>query len=101
MGTGRGPRFASAYVGRKWFVSIAFFNPARDLLVDKVKTVVGFARLFRPRYAQANLGHPSYPSDLAMTQTPRGRLRVSGRKRFKKNWAKAPTCPLAGYNVAP
>jgi hypothetical protein len=49
---------------------LLFLAPARDLLADKVKTVVGFARLFRPRYARANLGHPSYPSGLAMRQTP-------------------------------
>jgi hypothetical protein len=29
------------------------------LLVDMAKAIVGFARLFRPRYALANLGHPS------------------------------------------
>jgi hypothetical protein len=29
------------------------------LLVEVVKTFVGFARLFRPTYAEANVGHPS------------------------------------------
>jgi hypothetical protein len=28
---------------------LLFLAPARDLLVDRVKTVVGFAGLFRPR----------------------------------------------------
>jgi hypothetical protein len=32
-------------------------------------------RLFRPRYAGANLGHPSSPSGLATPQTPKGRLK--------------------------
>ena len=32
---------------------------AVDLVVDSVKAMVGFARLFRPRYAWANLEHPS------------------------------------------
>jgi hypothetical protein len=38
-----------------------------NLVVDVAKAMVGFARIFRPRYALANLGHPSYSSDLAMT----------------------------------
>ena len=42
------------------------------MVVDVAKAMVGFARLFRPRYAVANLGHPSYSSDLAMTWTPQG-----------------------------
>jgi hypothetical protein len=32
---------------------------ALDVLVDRVETVVGYARLFRPTYALANVGHPS------------------------------------------
>jgi hypothetical protein len=35
--------------------------------------MVGFAHRFRPRYAWANLGHPSSSYWLlAMTQTPKG-----------------------------
>jgi hypothetical protein len=30
-----------------------------ELVGDLVKAVVGFARLFRPTYAGANVGHPS------------------------------------------
>jgi hypothetical protein len=36
-----------------------FCLPGLDLLMEMVKALVGFARLFRPRYALANLGHPS------------------------------------------
>jgi hypothetical protein len=32
-----------------------------DLLVNSQKAMEGSARLFRPRYAWANLGHPSSP----------------------------------------
>jgi hypothetical protein len=30
-----------------------------DLLVEIARAVVGFARLIRPTYAEANVGHPS------------------------------------------
>jgi hypothetical protein len=33
---------------------------------------LGFAHLFRPTYAEANVGHPSIPSNAAMTQAPSG-----------------------------
>jgi hypothetical protein len=41
------------------------------------KRSLGFAHLFRPRYAGANLGHPSIASEAAMTKTPKGRLKVA------------------------
>src|ERR1700733_15146130 len=34
-------------------------NPEWIQLDGQFKAIVGFARLFRPRYALANLGHPS------------------------------------------
>jgi hypothetical protein len=34
------------------------------LRCDRVKRSLGFARLFRPTYAGANVGHPSYSSQL-------------------------------------
>jgi hypothetical protein len=52
-------RVAPAYVGRKWYLSIAFSYTSQDLLVDMAKALVGFARLLRPTYAGANVGHPS------------------------------------------
>jgi hypothetical protein len=58
MGTGQVPQVRQKVPGRRRYVSIAFSGPGPGLLVDRVKTVVGFARLFRPRYAEANLGAP-------------------------------------------
>ncbi len=38
----------------------AVSRPGKQL--QKAKAIEGFARLFRPRYAGANLGHPSISS---------------------------------------
>jgi hypothetical protein len=43
------PMFAPAYMGRKWNISNAFPGSASDSLVEVAKTLVGFARLFRPK----------------------------------------------------
>jgi hypothetical protein len=45
---------------RTWAENVFFRMLLPDRLSDlKEKTVEGFAHLFRPRYASANLGHPS------------------------------------------
>jgi hypothetical protein len=46
----------------------------RIFLLDRVKTVVGFAPLSRPTYALANVGHPSRSYPLLL----RHRLRTDG-----------------------
>ena len=45
--------------GRKMMCFDCFSWPSLDLLVDIAKAIVGFARRFRPTYAEANVGHPS------------------------------------------
>jgi hypothetical protein len=42
--------------------------------VEHQKRSLGCAHHFRPRYAVANVGHPSISSDSALTQTPAGLL---------------------------
>src|ERR1700689_3530943 len=60
------PRVAPAYLGRKWVLRMLFsllsnrlFSKRGYCLTTCRKRSMGFARLFRPRYALANLGHPS------------------------------------------
>jgi hypothetical protein len=61
------PRFALAYLGRKRYFSIAFSSTAQRLLMvlaerTVLKRLRGKPHHFPPRYAEANLGHPSITS---------------------------------------
>jgi hypothetical protein len=49
---------AKAYPGRKRYFSIAFPIPDSDLLVDRLKTVVGLRPHFQPTYAWARGTRP-------------------------------------------
>ena len=60
------PMFAPAYMGREWVFSNAFtpctsiFALGSSLFARLVEAVEGAApHLFRPMYADANMGHPS------------------------------------------
>jgi hypothetical protein len=53
-GTGRVPQVRISVPGPKMICFDCFFQ-----LIDFAKSYGGFARLNRPRYADANLGHPS------------------------------------------
>src|ERR1700733_5516054 len=64
--------------------SIAFPRPCRDLLADNVKAFEGCARLFRPTYAEANVGHPSKGERSVSGEIRPGKNSVQGEKSFQR-----------------